>query len=65
MRSLYLDYSSNVVEHTYTMWKAYLFGASVSDVKCMFTSAFSDTVYCTEFIWGIYTDIVVSYVPMK
>ena len=36
--------------------------AYVSNVKCMYTSASGHIVDCIEFIWGIYTDIVVSFV---
>ena len=35
--------------------------AYVNNVKCMYTSACADIVDCTEFIWGICTDMVVSY----
>ena len=40
-------------------------GAYVNNVRCMFTSAGGDIVDCIEVIWGMYTDIVLSYVHMK
>ena len=39
--------------------------AYVTNVKYMYTSACGDIVACTEFMLGIYSDIVVSYVHMK
>ena len=31
----------------------------------MYTSAFGHIIECSEYIWGLYTDIIVSYVHMK
>ena len=41
------------------------FGAYASKVKCMHTSAHGHIVDCSEFISGIYTDIVVSNLHMN
>ena len=40
-------------------------GAYVSNVKCMHTSGPCNIVDYTEFIWGTYTDIFVSYMHTK
>ena len=39
--------------------------AYVINVKCMYTSAYDNIIDCIEFIWGIYADVVVSYMHMK
>ena len=42
------------------MWEAYYAEAYANSVKCMYTSVPVHIVDCIGFIWGIYTDIVVS-----
>ena len=62
MLNLYVEYSSNVVGHTCSMWQAYLLRAYVNNVKCMYTRDCGDILYYIEFIWGMYADISASYV---
>ena len=50
------------------MWSLYAVGDTgsyVTNVKCVYTSAFSDIVDCIDLIWGIYTDIVVWYMQIN
>ena len=49
----YLQCGRNICSDAYT-----------SNVQCMYASA-SHIIDCTEFIWVVYADLVVSYVDMK
>ena len=40
-------------------------GTSANNVKCMYTSAHGYTVDCSEFICGMYSDVVISYMHMN
>ena len=55
MWSLYVDYRRSAVIDTYAICRGIC-----QQCECMYTSAFGDIIDCFEFIWGIYTDIVVS-----
>ena len=65
MRGLYVDYSIIAVEHINAMWQAYLLMAYASNVKCMYTSHPVNVIDGIEFISGIFTDIVLSYVHIN
>ena len=47
------------------MQQEYCLEAYASNVKGMYTSAPGHMIDCTEFMLGVYTDIVVSYLCMK
>ena len=59
MCGLYVDCLRIAVEHLYAVWRHISSGAYGSSVKCMHTSACGHIIDCSEFIRGIYTDIVV------
>ena len=65
MQGPYLEYSSSVVKHVCTIWKAYLFRMYASNVKYMFNSVPGYIVDCSEVTWGIYADIVVWYLHIN
>ena len=46
-------------------WRHICSGTFSSNVKCMYTSVPGHTVDCCDFISGIWTDIVISYVNMN
>ena len=61
-RYIFLATYANNMKYTYN---GIFSQGHVSNVKCMYTSACGDIVDCTEFIWGIDTDIVVLSVHMN
>ena len=40
-------------------------GAFASNVKCVYASAPGHIIDCIKLTWGIYTDIVISYVHIQ
>ena len=58
MCSLYADYSS--VRHICAIWWHICSWTYANNIKCMYSSGHGHIVICKEFIWGIYTNIVVS-----
>ena len=68
MQDLYADYSKvqSAVEDMYVQCDRHIcLGAYTSNMECMYTSAYGHIVDCSEFISGIYTDIVFLNVHMK
>ena len=64
MLGLYEDYSSNVGNIHVQCGRYICSGAYASNVECMYASASGHIFDFSEFISGIYTDIVVSHVHM-
>ena len=65
MWGLYVAYIRDAVEHVSVICQVYFSRAYISNLKYMFTSAHGQIIYCIEFLWGSYTNVVVSYVHMK
>ena len=61
---LYVDYSRSAVGHMCDVVSIFSW-AYASNIECMYTSAPGHFISCSEFIWGIYTYIVVCYLHMK
>ena len=61
MWSLYVDYSRSALGHNAQYVRNICSREYASNVKCMYTSTPGHIVHCSEFISGIYTDIVVSH----
>ena len=59
MWGLHVDHIIFAVGHTCLMWQAYFLGTYANNVEWKYTSTCGHIVDCSEFIWGIYTDIVV------
>ena len=58
MWGLHIDTIIIAVEHTCVIWQACMLWEYASYVKCMYTSAPSHIIDCSEYILSIYTDIV-------
>ena len=66
MWGLYEDYSRSTLGHIYVPCGSHICsGACANNVKLMYISVPGHTVDCIGFIWGKYTDIVVSYVAFE
>ena len=62
---LHVEYITSALGPICVMWQAYLFREYANNVKCMYNSACGDSVDRSEFIWGLYTDIVTWYLHMN
>ena len=65
MLGLYVECGRNAVEQTCVMCKHICSGAYANNVECMHTSVSGHIVDCSEFKWGIYSNIVDSYLHMN
>ena len=65
MWGVHVDYIMSTLGLICVMWQAYLLRAYDNNVKWIFTIEFADIVDYSMLIWGIYTDILVSYLYMK
>ena len=60
------DYNRSAEGHMYVPCGRHICsGPYASNEEYMYTSASGHSVECIEFIWGTYTDIVVSYLHKK
>ena len=57
--------SWSAVGHICAVRQAYLSGEYANNVKGMYTSAFGHNFDYSELIWGIYTDMVASYLHIS
>ena len=55
---LYVEHSTHALAGVFVM-------AYASNVKYMYTSISDHIVDCSEFMWGIYSDIVALYLHMN